>query len=73
MGRMSEIAADKEESLQSAYAEYLEAFADYQSYMDAHPPAHRREAEAKELSRLESLSGWKKVLWEMEKSRRYKV
>lgn len=70
---MGEIAAEREEALNDAHVLYLEAFQTVMDYMDAHPPAHRKLHETKELSRLNSICGHLKYQYEIAQSQRYKV
>lgn len=71
MGRMSEIAAEKEDALQSAKMEYIDAFSDYRAYMENHPPGHRTWRQTAEIARLSEVSDVKRMMYDIEKSRRY--
>ena len=73
MGYMSDLDAEKADTLRDAHWEYEEAFAAYQSYMDQHPPAHRKPDERQELGRLESICMAKKYAYENAKAERFRV
>lgn len=73
MGHMSELDAEKADTLRDAEWEYREAFDAYQVFMDRHPPAHRKPQERKELGRLESICMSKKAIYDTAKERRYRI
>ena len=73
MGAMSELDAEREDALNAAQMNYLEAYADYTKYMDEHPPAHRTIEQMRKLLDLESRSGIAKLKYEIALSERYKV
>lgn len=73
MGYMSELDAEKADTLRDAHWEYQEAFAALQDYMDRHPPANRKLPEQQEVARLDSICGSAKYRYENAKAERYRI
>lgn len=73
MGAMSELDAEKADTLRDAEWEYREAFDAYMAFMERHPPAHRKPQERNELGRLESICMSKKYAYKNAKFSRYRV
>ncbi len=73
MGAMSQLASEKEEALSAAHWEYLDAYAAYEAFMTAHPPAHRKLEDQKYLDHLEGVCSIAKYHYETLKANRYRV
>lgn len=71
MGAMSQLAADKDEAIPAARIEWLEAFAEYSTFLDTHDINHRTMEEIDEASRLESVCMWAKYRFELAQHSRY--
>lgn len=73
MGALSQLAADKDEAIQAARIEWLEAFAEYTAFLDTHDINRRTMEEIDEASRLESVCMWAKYRFEKCDRERYKI
>lgn len=73
MGVMSEIAAEREQSILEAHIAYLEAFDAYMDYQSAHDINHRTLSEIDEMGRLESVCMVARRHYEDAKANRYRI
>lgn len=70
---MSQIALEREDALNAAHWEYLEAYDAMVDYQDKHPPAHRKPHETDELARLDSICMCAKYRYDAAKGQRYRL
>lgn len=70
---MAELDMEKQEALAEAQTSYLEAFAEYSTFLDKHDINHRTMEEIDEASRLESVCMWAKYRFEKCYRERYKI
>ena len=73
MGAMSQLAAEKEEALNTARLDWQEAYCRLMEYQDAYPPAHRKPEEIAEEARLSGVCTIMKSHYDNAKSRQYKL
>lgn len=71
--RMAELDMEKQETLAEAQTSYLEAFAEYSTFLDTHDINHRTMEEIHEASRLESVCMWAKYRFELAQHSRYRI